>query len=285
MMMLYNPHRYLSREVNYTVPIYSGHYQIIKGVIMVNLQPVQRTRVSDLVTEQIMDLISSGELKPGDKLPSEADLMQQTGVGRPSLRAALHTLEAMNIIEIRQGVGAFVREVDVPTISVGTELPQLFSQRSILEAIAVRRMLEPEIAAVAATAATDDDLERLHDALRALDDSKVGDRYPESTHIAFHLCVAEMTHNMLLVRIEHFLLSLWKEGLERAFDLAPVDRGDVNAIAYDHQLLHDAIAMRDPVLARQRMLEHISTTADRISQLEQLQRPGAPPGDDKPQAL
>lgn len=248
---------------------------------MVSLQPVERTRVSDLVTEQIMNLISSGALKPGDKLPSEAELMQQTGVGRPSLRAALHTLEAMEIIEIRQGVGAFVREVDVPIISIGTELPQLFSQRSILEAIAVRRMLEPEISAAAATAATDDDLERLQDALQALDDSKVGDRYPEDIHLAFHLCIAEITHNALLARMEHFLLSLWKEGLERAFDLTPVDRGDVKAMAYDHKLLYDAIAARDPVLARQRMLDHVSITADRISQLGEFQRPGTDHSDGK----
>ncbi len=248
---------------------------------MVNLQPVQRTRVSDLITEQIMDLISSGSLKPGDKLPPEAELMRQTGVGRPSLRAALHKLESMDVIEIRQGVGAFVREVDMPFTSVGTQLPQLFSQRSILEAIAMRRILEPEIAAAAAEAATDNDLARLRDALRALDDSTVSNQYPKDTHIAFHLCVAELTHNMLLTRIEHFLLSLWEEGLERVFDLNPSDHGDVTALTPDHQVLYDAIAARDPDLARQRMLKHVSITADRISMLGQLQTPGAVQGDEK----
>lgn len=236
---------------------------------MVNLQPVQRTRVSDVVAQQILDLINSGKLKAGDKLPSEAELMHQTGVGRPSLRSALHTLEAMNIVEIRQGVGAFVREVDAPVISIGIDVPKLYSQRTILEAIAIRRMLEPEMAAVAAEQATDEDLLQLHDALRALEQSIAGPRYPESEHMAFHQCVAEVTHNMLLAQMARFLLSLWKEGLERAFDLSPDDRGDATHLALDHQVLYDSIAARDPVLARQSMLEHVSITAKRISQLEQ----------------
>jgi GntR family transcriptional repressor for pyruvate dehydrogenase complex len=242
---------------------------------MVQLQPVQRTRVSDLVTEQILDLISSGKLKPGAKLPSEADLMAQTGVGRPSLRSALHALEAMNIIEIRQGVGAFVCEVDAPIISMGNDISKLFSQRSILEAIAVRCMLKPEIAAAAAQAASDDDLERLRDALRALDGAAAEDSYPKSEHVAFHLCVAEVTHNLLLVRIEHFLISLWEEGLERVFDLRPVDRGDATRITSEHQPLYDAIAARDSVGARQCMFEHVSITADRLALLEQPWRSGS----------
>jgi GntR family transcriptional repressor for pyruvate dehydrogenase complex len=240
---------------------------------MVQLQPVQRTRVSDLVTEQILGLIRSGKLKPGDKLPSEADLMAQTGVGRPSLRSALHALEAMNIIEIRQGVGAFVREVDVPIIPVGNDISKLFSQRSILEAISVRCMLEPEIAAAAAQAATDDDLEQLRDALQALDGATARDSYPKSEHVAFHLCVAEVTHNLLLARIEHFLISLWEEGLERVFDLGPADRGDATRITRDHQPLYNAIAARDPVRARQCMFEHVSITAERLALLEEPWRP------------
>lgn len=231
---------------------------------MAKLGPVKRKRVSDLITEQILALISSGELRPGDKLPSEAELMLQTGVGRSSLRSALHTLEAMSIIEIRQGVGAFVRE-DPSIIAVETAVPKLFSQRSIFEATATRLMLEPEIAAAAAEAATDDDLERLRKALDALDAARASERYPKSAHIAFHLRVAEATHNMLLTRIEHFLMSLWEEGLERVFDLTPAERGDPARLTSDHRILYDAIAARDPALARQRMLEHISATANRIS--------------------
>ncbi len=237
---------------------------------MPTLQRIQRTRVSDAVTEQILALISSGELRAGDKLPSEAELMRQTGAGRPSLRSALHTLEAMRLIEIRQGVGAFVREVDLPILVEKTAV-KLFSQTSILEAIAVRRMLEPEIAAAAAQAATDEDLERLQRALQALVDVP-GGTYPKDSHVAFHLCVAELTQNTLLARVEQFLLSLWVEGLDRAFDLSPDDRGDASKLYRDHQLLYEAIAARDPALARQRNSEHVNVTARRLALLREHQR-------------
>ena len=245
---------------------------------MTTLQRIPRTRVSEAVIDQLLALINAGDLKPGDKLPSEAELMQQTGAGRPSLRSALHTLEAMHIIEIRQGVGAFVCEMDLPILTEEPAVSKLFSQTSILEAIAVRRMLEPEIAAAAALTATDQDLQRLGAALGALADLKDSQAYPKEAHVAFHRCVAELTHNALLVRIEQFLLSLWEEGLQRAFDLAPGDRGDVSRLVEDHRLLYEAIAQRDPALARQRVLEHTSVTANRISLLERLQ--SRPPGRD-----
>ncbi len=235
---------------------------------MVHLKPVQRTRAADTITEQILALIRSGKLKPGDKLPSEAELMQQTGLGRPSVRSALHSLEALNIIEIRQGVGAFVREVDIPLIIADVaQVSKLFSRRSIIEAIVVRRLLEPEIAAAAAKEATKNDLKRLYSALQALDSSSASPQYPKSEHTAFHLGIAELTHNILLTRIEHFLLSLWEEGLERAFHLSADNRGDVKMMYSDHCILYEAIAAGNSDLAHQRMLEHISITRDRISQL------------------
>jgi GntR family transcriptional repressor for pyruvate dehydrogenase complex len=77
------------------------------------LEPLNKTRLYEDIVKQIMDSIKSGELKPGDKLPTERELAKMVGVSRPALREALKTLEALAIIEIVHCSGIYVREPDL----------------------------------------------------------------------------------------------------------------------------------------------------------------------------
>ena len=78
---------------------------------------VRRPRLSDTITDQIEDLIATGKLKPGDRMPAERDLAQQLDVSRPSLREALLILESRGLLQARRGGGFNVTDVTAPTIT------------------------------------------------------------------------------------------------------------------------------------------------------------------------
>lgn len=133
---------------------------------MTNLHPVQRRSVPDDVAEQLTDVIVTGEVPPGDQLPSERDLAERLGVSRPTVRAALTRLAAIGLVETRQGGGSTVRDFRrhagldlLPRLLLGRGGVDLRVVRDIVEA---RSSLGPQVAAkaaeVAAEPTADDDL-------------------------------------------------------------------------------------------------------------------------------
>ncbi len=114
------------------------------------LQAVVNRKLYIQIAEQITAAIESGEFKPGQQLPSERDLAQELGVSRPTVREALIALEVAGLVEVKIGVGAFVRDAAKP----GSALPE--SDHSALEIMQARALVEPELAALAARHITDE---------------------------------------------------------------------------------------------------------------------------------
>lgn len=126
---------------------------------MTNLHPVQRRSVPDEVAEQLTDVIVTGELPPGDQLPSERDLAERLGVSRPTVRAALTRLAAIGLVETRQGGGSTVQDFRrhagldlLPRLLLGRGGVDLRVVRDIVEA---RSSLGPQVAAKAAEVGAD----------------------------------------------------------------------------------------------------------------------------------
>src|SRR5258706_8207895 len=123
---------------------------------------MDRSSVTDDALERIRDLIVSGEWGPGTRPPREADLAKQLGLSRNSLREAVRALSLARVLEVRQGDGTYVSSLEPsellePTLSA----THLLRGRTVLELFEVRRMLEPEAAAVAALRADQDVLDDL----------------------------------------------------------------------------------------------------------------------------
>ncbi|HEY9347561.1 MAG TPA: GntR family transcriptional regulator, partial [Inquilinus sp.] len=108
------------------------------------LQAVVNRKLYIQIAEQITAAIDSGEFRPGQQLPSERDLAQELGVSRPTVREALIALEVAGLVEVKVGVGAFVRAAARP----GSALPE--ADHSALEIMQARALVEPELAALAA---------------------------------------------------------------------------------------------------------------------------------------
>ena len=122
---------------------------------------VRRPRLSDTITDQIEDLIATGKLKPGDRMPAERDLAQQLDVSRPSLREALLILESRGLLQARRGGGFSVTDVTAPTIT--DPLVHLLQRHpeTVDDILELRHGLECVAAEFAAMRATEADDKRL----------------------------------------------------------------------------------------------------------------------------
>jgi len=118
-------------------------------------------KISDEIVEQFKDMLSKGELKPGEELPSERDLAQQIGVSRPPLREALNALQAMGFIEIKPRRKIIIRSLvdkyfeEPLTVLIGDNIQKVF------ELLEIRRAMESWAAYQAAQRATNQDIEKL----------------------------------------------------------------------------------------------------------------------------
>jgi GntR family transcriptional regulator, transcriptional repressor for pyruvate dehydrogenase complex len=126
-----------------------------------SFEPLSRTRLFEDIVQQILDQIKSGDLKPGDKLPSERDLSEMLNVSRNSLREALRALEMMNFIEIKPGEGAIVREVTISNLLDPVTDAISIDQKLMLDLLDVREIIEIETARRAAIKGTEEDFKAI----------------------------------------------------------------------------------------------------------------------------
>lgn len=156
-----------------------------------------RKRLVDEVIYQIQQQILLGHLKAGDKIPSEPELMTLFDVGRSTVREAIKVLANKGLLEVKQGEGTFVLDRVIRDES----LEQRLRRANILEVYEVRKLLEIEIAGLAAIRRTQSDLNEISSQLEKQINYKLNqdkDAYIESD-LAFHMTVAKATHNDVLM--------------------------------------------------------------------------------------
>ena len=130
------------------------------------LQTVRKTRVYEAIVAQLTALILEGELKPGEKLPSERALCEQFGVGRNSVREATRSLESAKLVETRQGEGTFVTAHPASVVPMISDKISSDVENGIHDLFEARMVLEPQIVALASERATDEEVVQLQDILR-----------------------------------------------------------------------------------------------------------------------
>lgn len=214
---------------------------------------VRKTRVSQEIIEQVRDLVTSGRLKPGDRLPSERELSQAMSVSRSSVREAVRAMESLGLIHARAGEGTFVAS---PSGSRGSDpivaslLQDWSTQHKLFE---VRRVIEPDLAALAARRATADQIERL----RAILDDQEAEIARGGTGVnqdsLFHFLMAEATGNDALVRIVDSLMDLLLKTREESLQH---DERPARSLK-QHRAILAAIEARDPRAAERMMRDHI----------------------------
>ena len=224
------------------------------------IQSFTRKRLSDVVSDQIKRLISDGALMPGDRLPAERDLATQLGVSRPSLREALIRLEADGYIETSGRGGFTVVDVTAPIISKPLAELLLQNPRTSADILELRQGLESISTVYAAERATAADLEKIRSAFEELKACSLsGDRTNLAERdAAFHLAIADSTHNIALAHVMHGIHTLIREGMRQYHRLIDYDDAKERQLLTQHQAIFDAVMARDAQKARKAAERHLT---------------------------
>ncbi|MBF4992600.1 FadR family transcriptional regulator [Arthrobacter gandavensis] len=217
--------------------------------------------VTDEAITKIKAMLTSGELKAGDRIPPEKELSERLGLSRSSLREAVKALELARVLDVRRGDGTYVTSLEpailMETLSFVVDLHQEGAAAELLE---VRRILEPGSASLAARRITPGTAAELRTCLAAVGDgSSVEDLIAHD--LAFHALVAKASGNAYL----HGLLEGLAAGTLRGriWNGLVQDKA-VSATLAEHGAIAAAITAGDPDLARALMTVHVSGVESRI---------------------
>ena len=220
---------------------------------------VERKRLADQVADQLMALIADGHLNPGDRLPSELELMKQFQVGRSSIREAIGALSLIGLVTVKPGQGTHVADFSVDGDAKRIGLIGLGKER-IRELVEARIELECVIVHLAAERASEDDIAEIRNKQHQLKDALSRHEEPITSDFEFHLAVARACHNSVLVR---FLLELRQPIWHWMRQKAKYDWG--YAHVYDqHEAIVRAIEQKNGKLAEKALRSHLQSAGDRL---------------------
>ncbi len=215
-------------------------------------QVVQNTSLSAQISLQLVEAIFAGRYKPGDRLPPERDLAVMFQTSRVAVREALGGLVAKGILSTRQGSGSTVNSIEHWNTLDPVILMLRDGDDTLEQLQEVRRIIEPELGALAAERITPQELE----ALRLLAELPLSDTIDQ--HIehdtSFHMAIGRATKNTVLQIVMSSISDLLRESRRRSF-LVP---GELAAAREWHQTIFAAIERHDTEGARQSMVEHMS---------------------------
>ncbi len=213
-------------------------------------------RLSDRLALHLIAQIEAGALKPGDRLPTEQRLAAAHGVSRTVVREAVHQLKSKALVLSRQGSGVFVAERS-PHQPLAFDPTVLDSVQAVVHVVEVRRVLEGEIAALAAERATRAQIATMRRALKAIDAAVAAGRDGVAEDLAFHRAIGEATGNPQFRLLLGFLEQYLREGMRitRGNEARRIDF--MQAVQLEHRAMVEAIAARDPGAARHYATHHI----------------------------
>lgn len=210
------------------------------------------------VVNRILELVRSGNLHPGDRLPPERELIEIFGIGRPSLRESLRSLATLGVIEIQHGGGAYVTPLDAQRLLAPLDFVLSLTPRLLEESSECRRLIECEAvrkAAEHATAADFAEFDEMLDAHAAVRNDFVGFRILDSR---FHSKIYATARNSVLERVA---TALYNIGLDQR-RLVMSQPGQIEKSTKDHEAIVAALKTRDPSKAVAAMEVHLGHIAD-----------------------
>ena len=228
------------------------------------LKPIVPRTITDQVAWQLRQLITSGEYKAGDRIPSERDLARQLGVGRPAVREALRELKAQGLLVVGRGAqGTNVANMPTPSFA-GPMSPLLGSgAERMAELMEIRSAVEIEAAGLAARRATMEDQHRL----TALAAPGPGKSLSADDDVAFHAAIALATHNPLFERVVREPVDMLHDQMAAILSAYYAEPGGGVALQQQHEAIRRAIRAGDEQKARQSMRQHLDYVSRGLAQL------------------
>ena len=223
-----------------------------------------RDTLSTQTLDQLIGWLKDGTFKPGSKLPSQNELVEQFDVSRTGVREALQMMAVLNLIEIRPGSGCFVRRISSEYIIHADVLAILLEKETILDLIETRKIVESGIASLATQRAKAEDFWLMEDILTKIDRSIQRGESVAAVAPEFHFAIAKATHNEVLAKLVKSFTHL----MSKAGELLESNVGDLvrfkNHELESHQNLYKVLREGDPVKSSQAMIDHIAYSEDLI---------------------
>lgn len=215
-------------------------------------QPVQTERLYEQIVDQIERRIVAGDLKVGDQLPAERELADQFAVSRTAVREAIKALREKGLVEIRLGRGTFVTRGATGAVRHSLGL-LLKNENGFVNLAEVREILEPEIAALAATRVSEENIAAMAEAVAIMETALNNVDVFVEADLDFHLALAEATQNPIIPSLMDSIIDLLREQRKRTGNV----EGGLARGQYHHKRILEAVIQRDPLAARQAMQDHL----------------------------
>jgi GntR family transcriptional regulator, transcriptional repressor for pyruvate dehydrogenase complex len=220
----------------------------------------QEVAIYRKIVDEIEEMVVSGQLKPGDQLPSERQLAERFKVSRPAVREAIKVLSEKQLVTVYWGKGVVVNHPSLVTFRAPLDLLVKLGKTSLPQLIEVRLMIEPEIAALAALRATPKQIEGIGktvEALRLVTRDPKLDRQRARHDLAFHRALSEAAQNEVAKAMLDSVQEVFFEGIYASSAVI----GIAERALRHHTEIHQAIARRDRETARKVMTEHLDRLA------------------------
>lgn len=218
--------------------------------------PIQSVKVFEQVAAQIETRILAGELRSGDRLPTERELAEQFHVSRTAVREAMKILAQKGLVDMRPGRGTIVIDgaheamQDSIGLAMKLKLGEVGGSDNLTE---VRTILETEIAALAAARATEKEIAAMSEAVRVMDESlNDADAFIAADN-TFHEALAQATQNALILILVKSIVHLLSEQRKQIFDT----RGGPQRGQIHHRRILECVIHHDPEAAREAMRAHL----------------------------
>ena len=207
------------------------------------LTPIKPKRISDLVFEQLRDLIFKGRIKPGEQLMTERELAESLSVSRPTVREAINRLVVHQLLEHRQGQGTFVVSPSAEKNSLG--VPHDLDVR-LADLLEVRLGLECNAVMMAARRATEEDIRDMEKSLREMETQIDAGGLGSDADVRFHMAIAYATKNMVQIHIMKSFYDLLFYGIKTNLQYLYTEPVTLETIMRQHKNIHKAVCDRDP---------------------------------------
>lgn len=237
---------------------------------MVEFTAIKPTRISDTVVEQIEEMILTGALRPGEKLPPERELAEQLGISRPTLREAIVILESKGLLESRRRGGTVV--LDISEAGISDPLLELVRSRPgmVFHVLELRDALEMTAAFHAASRATPEERSAIsakHRELEAVYADPECDHETEARiDFEFHLSIAEASHNLALIHVMRGLMEVLRSDIAYNLDKLREEPRKYDQIQSQHAEICDAVVSGDPERARAAARQHLAFVYDTLTE-------------------
>mgnify|MGYP006293492357 CR=1 FL=1 len=225
---------------------------------------IQRESISRIIIRRLLKHIKNEDLQPGDKLPSEKELMERMNVGRSSIREALHALVTVDILETKPGKGYYVkRKSNIFCLPSGSDLAEVLVEEQDFMALAeVREILEKKSAELAVRRATEEDVENVRRIMDEMREAADREENISDVTVKLHLALAKATKNQIMVQLLEKVVPLIVTKA-RLMELPPEKDVEI------HTGVAEALEARDEEKLKSWVENHLKYLKDRfISHME-----------------